>query len=609
MKYSDLAEVYERLESTTKRIEKTLIVCELLEKLSPSETEKAVLLLEGRVFPSWDQRELGVAGQMMLKAISLASGAEIKAVQQEWKKAGDLGKVAGSLISRKKQATLHREELSVSKVFDNLRKLPEITGQGSVERKVQLISELLTSAAPKEAMYVVRTILQTMRVGIGAGIMRDAITWAYFPKVKGLFEELDRKSYKNILETETSEIKDIHKYDAISAKDEKTAREIYNSFVAEVQQAYDLTNDFAEVAAAIHKNGVKGLSGITLKIGIPVKAMLALKVDSVEEGFENAGKPLQAEFKLDGFRVQIHRKGNDAKIFTRRLENVTRQFPEIVEFVKKNVKGDNYILDAEAAGFDPKTRKYLPFQSISQRIKRKYDIEKMAAEFPVEVNVFDVIAYSGKSLIEEPFRKRRELIEKIITPAERKIMPVPSIVTDSEEKIEKFFIKSKELGNEGLMLKNLDAPYKPGARVGYMLKYKKTMETLDLVIVKAEWGEGKRSKWLSSYTVACRSGSNLLEIGKVSTGLKEKPEEGLSFGEMTKLLKPLIIKEEEKTATVKPKIVIEVAFEEIQRSPTYDSGYALRFPRVIGLRIDKSPEDASTLRMVEKDYNGQKKSS
>ncbi|MBI3034135.1 ATP-dependent DNA ligase [Candidatus Woesearchaeota archaeon] len=335
--------------------------------------------------------------------------------------------------------------------------------------------------------------------------------------------------------------------------------------------------------------------------------MLAMKADTIQEGFEKAGKPLEAEFKLDGFRVQIHKKGSEIKIFTRRLENVTRQFPEITEYVNKHVKGDNFILDAEAAGYEKATKKYMPFQSISQRIKRKYGIEKMAEDYPVEVNVFDVIAYGSRSLISEPFKKRRELLEKIIRPAERKILPVKNLVTDSQQEIERFFGESKENGNEGLMFKNLNAPYKPGARVGYMLKYKKTMENLDLVIVKAEWGEGKRSKWLSSYTIACRNGRDMLELGKASTGLKEKPEEGLSFEEMTSLLKPLIIREEGKTAFVKPKVVIEVGYEEIQKSPTYESGYALRFPRVIRLRDDRRADDASTLKMVEQYYGEQKK--
>ncbi len=594
MKYSDLADVYENLESTAKRLQKTRYVAKLLQKAEDDELDKITLLFEGRVYPAWDQRELGVASQLMLKAISLATGMGLSEVEQEWKKTGDLGKTAENLIRRKKQATLHKEKLDIQKVFSNLRKLSETSGKGSSERKMQIIAELLTSASASEARYITRTILQQMRVGLGAGVMRDAIVWAYLPKIKGLFPDIDGTEHvPNAAE--------------IEIEDKREARELYNRFQDAAQEAYDLTSDFGEVAKAAKTGGLKGLESIKLKIGNPIKAMLALKVETLAEGFDKTGKPMQAEYKLDGFRVQIHKKGSDIRIFTRRLENVTKQFPDIVEYVKKHVKGDNFIIDAEAAGYDPQNKKYLPFQSISQRIKRKYEIERMSAEYPVEVNVFDILCYEGKNLISEEFSERRKLIEKMVMPQERKILPAKKLVTSNEDEIEKFFRESKEKGNEGLMFKNLKAPYKPGARVGYMLKYKKTMENLDLVIVKAEWGEGKRSRWLSSYTLACRQGDKLVEVGKASTGLKEKREEGLSFDEMTSMLKPLVMKEEGKTAYVKPEIVIEVAFEEIQRSPTYESGYALRFPRIIRLREDKGIADISTLEMIEQFYNEQKK--
>ncbi len=609
MKYLELAEVYDLLEKTSKRLEKTRIIAELLKKTGQDEIEQVMLLLQGRLYPAWDSRESGVAAQMMLKAIRSSTGIEIADVEREWKKTGDLGKTAENLIARKRQSTLYNQDLEITKVFDNLRKLSEMAGSGSAERKSQLIAELLTSSKPKEARYIVRTVLQQMRVGVGSGSIRDAIAWAYLPWVKGLFPEMDSTKEGRTLKIEKpDEINDVTKFDVIEASDNKTAREAYNKFINYVQEAYDLTNDFGEVAMAVRIYGLKGLGKIKIKIGVPVKAMLALKVDSIEEGFEKAGKPLQAEFKLDGFRVQIHKKGKDIQIFTRRLENVTTQFPDIKEYTLKYVKGDNLILDAEAAGYDPKTMRYLPFQKISQRIKRKYDIEKIAAEYPVEVNVFDIICHENRNTISDPFRERRKLIEEIIKPAERKIVPSKKLISSDQKEIEEFFKESKEKGNEGLMLKNLEAPYKPGSRVGYMLKYKKTMENLDLAIVKAEWGEGKRSKWLSSYTIACKKDDKLLEIGKASTGLKEKKEEGLSFGEMTQLLKPLIIREEGKTAIVKPKIIIEVAFEEIQKSPTYESGYALRFPRIIRLREDKGLNDVSTLKMIEQSYWEQKKS-
>lgn len=577
MKYSELADVYEKLDSTSKRLEKTERLAEFLRKVGADETEAVVLLLQGRLFPQWDEREIGVAGQLIVKAISLASGESAKAVENEWKKTGDLGNVAENLVKKKKQHTLSSSELTVRKVFSNLRKLVEMTGQGSVDRKLQLIAELLTSAKGAEARYITRTILGELRVGLGEGTLRDAIVWAYFMKVT----------------------------DDMSAEE----REKYNSYIDAVQQAYDLTTDFAAVARAAKEKGLKGLESVKIILGKPIKVMLALKADDVTDAFETVGKPAQAEFKYDGFRMEIEKEeSGKISIFTRRLENVTGQFPDVVKAVKEHVHAKTFILDAEAVGYDRKTSKYLPFQSISQRIKRKYDIEKMAEEFPVEVNVFDILACNGENMIKEQFRKRRALVEKIVDNVKRKIRPTEAIVSDKEDEIEKFFTKSKESGNEGLMIKSLDAPYKPGARVGHMLKYKKVMENLDLAITGAEWGEGKRSNWLSSYDLACSSDGKLVDVGKVATGLKEKPEEGLSFEEMTKLLKPLIMEGEGKHVKVKPKMVLEVAYEEIQKSPSYSSGYALRFPRVIRNRSsEKSVDDINTLEDVERLYNGQKK--
>jgi DNA ligase 1 len=562
MRYSELAVVYEKLNSTTKRLEKTAIVAELLKETPAEDIEEIMLLLQGRIYPAWDERQAGVASKLMAKAISIASGSSSTEVENEWKKTGDLGLVAESLIKKKKQSTLGSSELTVKKVFSNIRKLSIEEGSGSVDRKLQEIAELLTSAKPIEARYVARMILQDLRIGIGSGTIRDAIASAYFPE-------------------------------------DETAKDA-------VQEAYDLTTDFATVAKAAKTKGMDGLKNIKIKIGTPIKVMLAQKTETIKEGFEQVGSPAEAEYKFDGFRVQIHRDGNNVSVFTRRLENVTEQFPEIVEYAKKYVKGDSYILDGEAVGFDPKTKRYLPFQKISQRIKRKYDIGKIAAELPVEVNVFDIVCLDGKNLINEPFQKRREIVERIVPIVERKILPAKKLITDNEKEVMDFFAESKQKGNEGIMLKNLEAPYKPGARVGYMLKYKQTMDTLDLVIVGAEWGEGKRSKWLSSFDLACKKGDDFVEIGKAATGLKEKSEEGLSFDDMTNALKPLIISENARHVLVKPEIVIEVAFEEIQKSPTYASSYALRFPRVLRLRDDKSADDASTLKMVEKLFEGQR---
>lgn len=582
MKYSELAAVYQQLESTSKRLAKTKIISELLKKTNTEDIDKITLLLQGRVFPWYDESKLGVASKLVIKAINKATGISASKIEDEWRKTGDLGKVAENLVAKKSQSTLMSRDVTVSKVFENLRKLPSIEGAGSVDRKIGLIAELMTSAKPIEARYIVRSVLEELRVGVGAGSLRDAIVWAFFSKEL----EINYNKEKNDIDVPD--------------------REEYKKYVNAVQHAFDVTNDPSIVAKTAKLKGLKGLEKTSMQVGKPIKVMLALKVNDIEEGFERVGKPGQIEYKYDGFRMQIHKK-DDINIFTRNLENVTKQFPEIVEYVKQ-VKGKDFILDGEAVGFDPKTKKYLPFQSVSQRIRRKYDIEKMSRQYPIEINLFDIIYYEGKSLIKEPFEKRRALLEKIVKPEDKKIVLAKKIVTSDEKEVEKFYEQAIADAQEGVMMKTLDAPYKPGARVGYMVKLKPVMESVDLVIVEAEWGEGKRSGWLTSYTLATiDEDGNLLKIGKSSTGLKEKPSEGLSFQDLTDALKPLIVSEKGKLVKVKPQIIIEVDYQEIQKSPTYESGYALRFPIVSKLRTDRGVNDITPLYEIKQCYNKQKK--
>ena len=586
MDYKKLAQVYEALEKTSKRLQKTFIIAELLKEASSEDIQKLVLLLEGRVFPSWDQRELGVADRLIIKCISIASGVPADKVEKEFAKSGDLGLVAETFLANKRQHTLFSRHLTIAKVFDNIRKLPEFQGSGTVEKKVQLISELLTSAASKEAKYIVRTIIGNLRVGVGSGVIRDAIIWAFFGKEISLhYNEKE----------EDLEVKD---------------REKYNQYVNSVQKAYDLKNDFAIVAETIKTKGLKGIEDVSLHVGTPIKVMLAQKAADVHDAFDQVGSPAAIEYKYDGFRLQIHKSKGNITLFTRRLENVTKQFPDVVEYVKSYVKGNESILDSETVGYSSATKRYLPFQQISQRIKRKYDIDKLVKELPVEVNVFDVISYEGKNYLNEPFKERRKLVEKIVKTVPLKIKPCQHIEISNAKEAEKFLKKSLDSGNEGIMFKALDAPYKPGSRVGHMLKLKPTLDTLDLVVIGADWGEGKRAKFLSSYHIACIDDKgNFKEIGKVSSGIKELEgsEEGVTMQKMTARLKPLITTEKGKTITVKPKVVIEVEYSEIQKSPTYSSGYALRFPRIKNVRDDRKPDDITTLKEIEKLYKGQKK--
>ena len=582
MKYSELASIYEALEGTSKRLEKTYIISKLLKKTKEEDIDRIVLLIQGRLFPLWDETKLGVSDRLVIKAISLATGISPVRVEEEWKRLGDLGLVAEKLVQKKSQATLFSKELSVEKVFNNLRKLPRLEGAGSVDQKVKVIAELLASAKPLEARYVIRTVLEDLRVGVGSGSIRDALVWAFF----------DKKVRVN--------------YDDKEKTINPDNREEYNRLVEAVQHAFDLKADYGEVARMIMQKGEKAFGELVLEPGKPINVMLYQKAKNLEDAFERVGKPCALEYKYDGFRMQLHKKGRTIRIFTRRLDDVTKQFPEVVEYVKKYVRADEFILDSEAVGFDHKTGKYLPFQAISQRIKRKYDIQRMAKEFPVEVNVFDIMYYKGKSLLKEPFKKRRELLEKIITPHKKKLVLAKQLVTGDLEEAERFYKEALRVGEEGVMAKNLEGVYKPGSRVGYGVKVKPVMESLDLVIVGAEWGTGKRSGWLTSYVLACRKGDRFLEIGKVGTGIKELEEQGVSFKELTKKLKPLIVKEEGKIVRVKPEVIIEVNYEEIQKSPTYASGYALRFPRFVRLREDKALSDVSDLSLVEDLYKGQK---
>ncbi len=582
MEYSSLVELYEKLFSTSKRLDKTYHISQFLKSAS-SDFDIIFLLLRGRVYPDWNDTKINFAAKMALKAISLSSGIRQDHIEDWWKTMGDLGDVAQRAMSQKKQSTLFTQKLTIKKVYANLTKLSTQEGQGSVDHKIKLISELMTSASPEEAKYITRTVLEDMRVGIGDSTLRDSIAWACFDIMKYNSEEKDDKK-KYIVED----------------------REKYNEVMDALQQGYDVANDWAEVFEHA-KQGLDSLAKLKLEIGKPIKVMLYPKAVDFDDAFERVGSPCAFEYKYDGFRMQIHKKNNDITIFTRRLDNVTVQFPEIKELILENINADSCIIDAEAVGIDPKTGKYMPFQHISQRIKRKHDIAAITKKLPIELNIFDIMFYNDESQLNTPFQERRDLLNKITKQTPKKIILAHQMITDSKEKAQEFFKEAVEKGNEGLMAKKLDGIYKPGARVGYGMKIKAMKEPLDLIIVKAEYGEGKRAGWFSSFTVACiDEEGDLLEIGKVSTGLKEKDEEGTSFNKMTELLTPLVLSEKGKEVTLQPRIIIEVGSEEIQRSPSYSSGYALRFPRFLRLREDKPLSEASSIDYIDKLYRDQK---
>lgn len=562
MKYSKLAELYEQASSTTKRLEKTKYLSEFLKVLSEKDRD-VLYLLQGDIYPEYDERRIGISNQLAIKAIAKATGNSPAKVTSEWKKIGDLGKVAEKLTKSKSQITLQTKTITTEKVILNLRKLPELEGKGTINKKLYLITELLTSANSIEAKYLIRTLIGDLRIGIQESTIRESLAKAFFPNNKEASEK--------------------------------------------IQRAIDNSNDLAEVFDIAKKKKLTELEKISLEVGKPIKAMLAQKTETIETGFKELGTPCAVEYKYDGFRLLIHKQGDKVILFTRRLENVTKQFPEVVEYIKKYIKGESFILDSEAVGYDRKTKKYTDFQQISQRIRRKYNIENLQKKLPVEVNIFDILYYNSQSQLDQPFKKRTELIRKIITNKPYKIIYSKQLITSNIEEAKKFYKQALKDNQEGVMLKNLDAEYKPGRRVGHMLKIKPDERDLDLVITGAEYGTGKRSGWFSSFIISCKKGNKYLEIGKVGTGIKEKSSEGISFEELTNKLKPLVIKETKAGVQIKPKIVVAVHYQEIQKSPNYESGFALRFPRFTALRTDKPLSEITTLEEIEKDIKEQKR--
>ncbi len=563
MRYSILAEVYEKLEGTSGKLDKTHIIASLLKETSKELLPKVVLLLNGSVFPSWSEEELGVAGQLMIKSIAKAYGISEKEIVKSFKKTGDLGLVVEVFSKSKKQTTLGvRELLSTEKVFENLQLIAKQTGGGSQDRKMNLIAELLAQAKPKEAKYVVRTSLGELRIGVAEGIIRNAIAEAF----------------------------------GVSS--------------AIVENAWFLNPDYGEIARIAKERGEKGLESVKIEIGRPIMVLLAEKAPSLEEAV-NSFEKVALEYKYDGARMLIHKRDDKIIIFTRRLENITKAFPDVVEICKKGLRARECIVDGEGLAIDKKTGKPLPFQMLSQRIKRKYDIGETAKGIPIELNLFDIIYLNGKTLFDLSLKERRDLLAKAVKEIPGKIQLAKQIMTKDLKKAEKFYKEALEAGHEGLIVKNLEAKYQSGRRVaGGWLKVKPVLESLDLVIKGAIWGTGKRAGWLGSYILACRDPNtgDFLECGMMGTGVKEKKTapDDITFKDLTNILKPYTEFEKGNEVKIKPKVVVEVAYEEIQKSPTYSSGYALRFPRLLRVRWDKGPEEADDLERLEKIFKIQK---
>ena len=561
-----MSDTYENLEEVSSKLKKTDILAELFSKTSTEDLPKIVLLVQGIVYQKYEQLELGIATQMMIRAISKGTGFSSEEVEEKFKKTGDLGLSAEQCIKSRKQSVLLKRKLTVDFVFDNLKKLAHITGGGSQERKLNLIAELLTSAKPKEVRYVVRTILGELRIGVAEGIIRDAIVKAF------LFKEGMEKE---------------EKLKAAEA----------------VECAWNIVSDFSEVAKIAKEKGIDGLGKVKVQLGKPIQVMLGEKAENIVEVIKDFGK-IAAEYKYDGARIQCHKQGDKISLFTRREEEVTKQFPDLVELCEQGLKAKNCIVEGEVLAINAKTGAPLPFQVLSQRIHRKYDIHKMIKEIPIQINLFDIVYLEGKTLFDKPFKKRRKILEKVVKTIPEKFELARQTVSDDVKQLEKFYKEALNAKQEGLMLKVLDSLYIFGRHVNTMYKIKPAMETLDFVIIGAIWGEGARSKWLTSFELACRDPDTgkFLSCGMMSTGFTEE-----EYQNLTEILKKIIVKEKGKNVTVKPNVVVEVGYQEIQKSPNYESGMALRFPSFQRFRPEKGPDEADTLERVSELYKSQGK--
>jgi len=552
MKFRELNELCEKLEITTKRNLMTSMVADFLRRLKAEEVEPAVSMLLGRPFPKWDFRTLDVSWATLSGIIQRLTEVDWREFSAAFRETGDIGAATKIIFERKKtqrQSTLFEKPLTLLEVREILEAIAEASGQRSRERKERLIESLLGRASPLEVKYLVKIMLGEMRTGLREGLMEIAVSKAFSVPLE------------------------------------------------KVQTASMIAGDIAEVAAICMKEGLRGISSLRFKVFRPIKLMLAQTADSPDEALKEHGGKTAFEYKLDGARIQIHKSGSKVRIFSRRLTDVTRSLPEIVEAIQLEVEPQEAIMEGEVIALG-KDGNPLPFQHLMRRFRRVYDIERMIENIPVELHLFDLIYMDGESLIDTPYVERRRRLGE----AAGGILLTRQIVTDDPAEAERFLEEAVNKGHEGLMAKRLNSPYTPGIRGKHWLKIKKTLEPLDLVIIAAEYGTGRRHKWLSDYHLAARDEETgeFLMLGKTFKGLTDREME-----EMTRRLKQIALEERGHIVIVKPEIVVEVAYNEIQKSPKYRSGMALRFARITRIRGDKDPDEADTIQKVRQIYEKQ----
>jgi DNA ligase-1 len=582
LRYAVIAEAYEKIESTTKRLEMTDLLVDLLKNTPKEIIDKVVYLTQGKIYPDFISLEIGVAEKLAIKALARASGKKESEIEEDLKKTGDIGETAQKFMANKKQATFFQQPLTVQKVYETLDKMARASGSGTVDLKTALLAGLLADATLKEAKYIMRTVTGNLRLGIADMTVLDALAIAYGGG--------------------------------------KEAREL-------VERAYNISSDLGRVAKIMAEKGLGGIKKFEVLVGEPIRPMLAERLSSPEEILEKLGGRCIAEYKYDGERIQIHKRGDEVILFSRRLENISSQYPDAIGFVQKYVKVKNAILEAECVAVDTDTGEMRPFQELMHR-RRKYGVQKAMEEYPVSLFMFDALYVGGKDLTLEPYPIRRQALEKAIEKSDR-VEIVKYLITSDVRELEKFFLEAIENGCEGLVCKSIaeDSVYQAGARGWLWIKYKRDYksemtDTVDLVVVGAFHGRGKRAGTYGALLLAAYNpDADIFEtVTKCGTGFTDE-----DLAKLPKMMQKHVIPHRhprvnsmlEAGVWFEPVVVLEILGAEITLSPIHTcamdairkgSGLAIRFPRFTGnYRLDKAAEDATTSAELVEMYHNQLK--
>ena len=576
--YSEVAEKYNELEGTSGRNEMTRILGELMKETPREELPLLVYLTQGKLRPDYEGVEVGLAEKLALRAVASATGLSAEKVYSSYVKHGDIGTAAEELLQTKGQGTLFSEKLTLRRVYYTLLRIARQSGSGSIDLKLKELGSLLNDATPLEAKFIMRTVTGELRLGVADYTVLDAAASAF-----------------------------------LGGKGEREG----------IERAYNIHPDLGFVVSTVAEKGVKGVRSTRVEVGVPIRPMLAERLSSAAAIVKKMGdRVVAAEYKLDGERLQIHKDGSAVKIFSRRLESITGNYPDAIELAREHVKAKKAILEAEVVAINEDTGEYLPFQELMHR-RRKHGVEQAMVDYPVALNFFDIL-YAESDVTEKPYTFRRKKLQENVEETERTRL-VPAMRSSDPEKIEAFMEEAIENGCEGLVLKDLASSYRAGARGFAWIKLKREYrseltDTIDLVIIGAFHGRGRRAGTYGTYLLGAYDEKRALytSVAKIGTGFSDADLERIP-----KLLKPYEshVKPSDVESNLvpdlwfRPHIVIETIAQELTLSPIHTAamgrvrpgaGISLRFPKFTGrVRDDKGPEDATSVEEIVSMYQKQ----